>query len=86
MNSGPVRPCLVAGVGAYSLKSEITGIPGASSTTDTRLGVSGGAGVLFRLGVISAYVEGRVDNVCTEKGPITSDQVQVVPVTFGIVF
>jgi opacity protein-like surface antigen len=86
MNSGPVRPYLVAGVGAYSLKNDITGVPGTTSTTDTRLGVNGGAGVLFKLGLISAYVEGRVDNVFTEKGPITADQVQVVPVTFGIVF
>ena len=31
-------------------------------------------------------VEGRLDNVFSDKGFIQSDQVQVIPVTFGIVF
>jgi hypothetical protein len=79
---GPVRPYLIAGIGAYSLETEVTDIPGATSTTDTRMG-----GLLVKLGgVASLYVEGRLDNVYSEKGFVDSKQIQLVPVTFGIVF
>jgi hypothetical protein len=40
----------------------------------------------LKLGAISAYVEGRVDNVYTEAGMIDSNSIQVVPVTFGVTF
>jgi len=87
LQGGPIRPYVVAGVGAYNVKTDITGVPNASSTSDLRLGVNGGAGVVVRLGrLISAYAEGRVDNVFTERGVIDTEQIQVVPVTFGIVF
>ena len=36
--------------------------------------------------MINGYVEGRVDNVYTEKGMINTDKIQVVPVTFGLTF
>jgi hypothetical protein len=36
--------------------------------------------------MISGYIEGRVDNVYTEKGVIDTDQIQLVPVTFGLTF
>jgi opacity protein-like surface antigen len=87
-NVGPVRPYIIAGVGAYNLKTDVTGVPNTSSTSDTRFGVNGGGGVLFKLGrAVSAYVEGRIDNVYTDTGGfINTSQVQVVPVTFGVVF
>src|SRR2546430_613087 len=48
---------------------------------------NGGAGLVVKLGsLVSGYVEGRLDNVFSQKGLIKSDQVQVIPVTFGIVF
>jgi hypothetical protein len=66
----------------------VTGVPNTSSTSDTRFGVNGGGGVLFKFGrAVSAYVEGRIDNVYTDTGGfINTSQVQVVPVTFGVVF
>ena len=76
----------MAGLGVYNFKTDVTGIPNASST-DTRFGVNGGAGLVVKLGsLVSGYVEGRLDNVFSQKGLIKSDQVQVIPVTFGVVF
>ncbi|MEO5989285.1 MAG: hypothetical protein ABIU54_11825 [Candidatus Eisenbacteria bacterium] len=84
---GPVRPYIVAGVGAYNFKTEIEGDPSASTQGDTQIGLNGGGGVLFKLGsLISAFVEGRVENVYSKQGFVSADQIQVVPVTFGIVF
>jgi opacity protein-like surface antigen len=86
IRGGPVRPYIVAGVGAYNFKTELDNVANGS-TSDTRFGVNGGAGVVFKLGhTLSAYVEGRLDNVFTDKGVIATDQIQVVPVTFGVVF
>ena len=85
---GPVRPYIMAGVGAYNFKTDVSGIPGATSATDTRFGVSGGGGLVVKMGsVVSAYVEGHIDNVFSDKGGfVNAKQIQVVPVTFGIVF
>jgi len=82
---GPVRPYLIAGLGAYHLS---TNVEGATPTSDskTHFGINGGAGVTLSLGSIKGYVEGRVDNVFTEKGMIDTQQVQFVPVTFGVTF
>ena len=51
-----------------------------------RFGINGGGGLVLNFGAVSAYVEGRVDNVYTEAGMIDTDQVKVVPVTFGVTF
>lgn len=82
---GPIRPYVVGGVGAYDFKTETEGTSGVSQN-DLRFGINGGAGVVLKLGMVSAYIEGRVDNVYTEQGLIDTKQVQVVPVTFGVVF
>lgn len=84
---GPIRPYIVAGVGAYNTKTDVNGVPNFSNTSSTDFGINGGAGVTFKLGnMVSGFVEGRVDNVYTKKGAISSDQIQIVPVTFGLVF
>ena len=87
LHRGPIRPYAVAGVGAYHVTTDSSGV-GGNSTSITNFGVNGGAGVVFKLGsMVSGYIEGRVDNVYSkDKGAITKDQIQVVPVTFGIVF
>ena len=82
---GPVRPYVIAGLGAYNLKTETEGML-PTSVTDTRFGINGGGGVAFSLGKINGFIEGRVDNVYTEKGMIDSEQIQMVPVTFGLTF
>ena len=83
---GPIRPYIVAGVGAYQVKTIVDNTPNGE-TSDTKLGVNGGGGLVIKLGhLLSAYAEGRVDNVFTDKGLISKDKIQVVPVAFGIVF
>jgi hypothetical protein len=76
-------------VGAYNVKTETddAGAYTGTSNSDTRFGINGGGGVTFKLGsMVSGFIEGRVDNVFTEKGAIDTDQIQIVPVTFGLVF
>ncbi len=85
LHHGAVRPYIVAGFGAYNFKTESDSTDAESSST-TNFGINGGAGIVLRLGAISAYIEGRVDNVYSDAGAITADQIKVVPVTFGLVF
>ena len=86
-HSGPVRPYIVGGIGAYNTKTDINGVPNVSGTSSTDFGINAGVGTLFKLGsMVHGYVEGRIDNVYSNKGMIDADQVQVIPVTFGIVF
>lgn len=86
---GPVRPYLLAGVGAYRIQSSFdsTGAGTATSTTSTlKLGIDGGAGLALRLGRIDAFVEGKVQNVYTDQGLIDTKSIRVIPISFGIVF
>ncbi len=81
---GPVRPYLTAGLGAYNLRTDA---PGGGTSSDTRFGINGGAGVDVSLGRIRAFVQGRVDNVYTSSGGVIDTQsIQVVPVTLGLEF
>ena len=82
---GPVRPYLIAGLGAYNLKTSTEGVS-PTSVSQTKFGINGGAGVALRLGKLHGFAEGRIDNVFTDKGMIDSQQIQVVPVTFGLTF
>lgn len=83
--TGPIRPYVIAGLGAYSFNTKTEGVGGVEESS-MRFGINGGAGLTLSLGAISAYLEGRVDNVYTEAGMIDETQIQVVPVTFGITF
>jgi hypothetical protein len=87
INAGMIRPYIVAGLGAYNVKTELDNVQSTGNTSDLKFGVNGGAGVILHFGhTISAYAEGRVDNVFTDQGVIDTKQIQVVPVTFGVVF
>jgi hypothetical protein len=80
---GALRPYIVLGLGGYNVKTSpsATNVPSSSSTN---FGINGGAGLSVQLGQIYLYVEGRVDNVYTNKGLIDTKTVQVIPVTFGL--
>jgi opacity protein-like surface antigen len=86
---GPVKPYLIAGVGAFNLKADVAGVSGPSQT---KFGIDGGAGVQFSLGGVSAFVEGKIQNIFTDQGlgaGVGSAQdfkTLIVPVTFGIFF
>ena len=88
---GPIRPYITAGVGAFDVGSETT--TGGVETKDSKVhfGINGGAGLDFRLGAIRGFVEGRLDDIFTEKGlnsSLSGDNIktQVVPVSVGLIF
>ncbi|HEY7877512.1 MAG TPA: outer membrane beta-barrel protein [Gemmatimonadaceae bacterium] len=83
---GPVRPYVLAGVGAFNIKNTLTASDSTGSASETKFGVDGGAGLAFRVGRIDAFVEGRVQNVFTNKGVINASTIRTVPVSFGIIF
>ena len=82
---GPVKPYLIAGVGAFNIKTEVAG---TTSPSETKFGIDGGAGLEFKLGGISGFVEGKVENIFTDQGvnSALSSKTLIVPVTFGIFF
>ena len=86
---GPVTPYVMAGLGAFNVKSEITsGLTGGQSDPDseTKFGINGGVGLALRLFGANAFIEGKLQNVYTDKGLIDKSTVQIIPVTFGFIF
>jgi hypothetical protein len=79
---GPVRPYLTAGVGAFDLR----GLSDSSQASKINFGIDAGAGLALALGRVSAFVEGRVQNVYTKNGGFiqSAKQINVIPVTFGL--
>jgi len=84
--TGRVRPYLLAGLGAFSIKNQAETATATSSASSTEFGIDGGAGLRLRLFGLDAYLEGRIANVYTDKGFIDTKSVKYVPVTFGILF
>lgn len=84
------KPYLIAGVGAYNVKTTVDnsgGLLGAgaftSSSSDTRLGFNGGVGFSFGLGSVGTIVEARYVTVNGKNG---SGSLSFIPVSFGITF
>ena len=83
---GPVRPYLLAGLGGFNVNSVANGTSGSMSTSQFSFGIDGGAGLAVSLGRLSAFVEGRVQNVYSDRGVINAKSIRSVPVSFGILF
>ncbi|MGH7129907.1 MAG: outer membrane beta-barrel protein [Planctomycetaceae bacterium] len=83
---GPVRPYVMAGLGAFNLKETLEGTATGGSTSTTNFGIDGGAGIALKIGRLEAFIEGRLQNVYTQDGVIDSNTIRAVPVTFGILF
>jgi hypothetical protein len=97
---GPVRPYVVAGVGAFNVRDRLrdaalSAAAGGTSAaalasleqSTTNLGVDGGAGVAFRLGRIDGFVESRLRNVYTrQRGLVDTRSIQSFPIAFGLTF
>lgn len=87
-NLGPLHPYLTPGVGAFDLKDSFTAAStgAAPGTSSIHFGVDGGGGLGLTIGRLEAFVEGRVQNVYTDKGAIDAKSIQSIPVSFGILF
>ena len=85
---GPIRPYIMAGVGAFNIEDVVSSSnTGETSFSDTNFGADGGAGISFKLGPISGFVETRLQNVWTKKsGFVDTKTIQSFPVTFGLLF
>ena len=83
---GPVRPYLVAGLGLSSFKTSLEATDGTTeSLKQTEFTVSGGGGVQAKLGPVSAFLEGRLNNVVNNGEVVDFNSIQTVPVSFGVV-
>jgi hypothetical protein len=87
---GPVRPYITAGVGAFEFKGPTDSLAATTTTSSTmskiNFGIDAGAGLAVSFGRVSAFAEGRVQNVYTKDGGFikSAKQISVVPVTFGM--
>jgi hypothetical protein len=83
---GPIRPYVTAGLGAFSVSSVSDSVAGTITTTSkVHFGIDGGAGLSVRFGRVSAFGEGRVQNIYTnDSGVINRKSITQVPVLFGI--
>lgn len=88
LRAGPLRPYLLAGVGAFNVKDVVDATSGSTqSFSDTNLGLDGGVGLAFKLGPITGFAESRLQNVYTkERGLVDTKTIQSFPVVFGLVF
>ena len=88
IKAGPIQPYLVAGVGLSSLKTKLEGDPGTDNVSEsaTKVTVNGGAGLNVKMGPISGFVEGRLNNIVNDGELMDFKSVQLVPVSFGLVF
>ncbi len=69
-----VRPYVIGGVGAYNTK--VSGFDG-----ETDFGINAGLGFKFALGTLTTFAEARLHTVA-----IDPDDIQFIPITFGIEF
>ena len=84
---GPVRPFVMAGLGAFNVRQLVNAASGSTTTSQTNFGIDGGAGVEIKIGRIAAFAEGRVQNVYTKSsGLINKNSIQSIPVSFGLMF
>lgn len=84
---GPIRPFVMAGLGAFNVRQLVNAASGSTTTSQTNFGIDGGAGLEIKIGRIAAFAEGRVQNVYTKSsGLINKSSIQSIPVTFGLVF
>ena len=83
---GPVRPYVLAGVGAFHVRTSADSAAVGKTQTSFNFGIDGGGGLSLALGRFSAFAEGRVQNVYTKAGGFikSAKQIQAVPVSFGL--
>lgn len=90
--AGPLKPYITAGLGGFNVKSEIDSSGTSASASKLHFAVNAGAGVELKLGSISGFIEGKIQNIFTEKGLnagfSSADKIrtQVIPISVGLIF
>jgi opacity protein-like surface antigen len=89
----PIYPYITAGLGAFHMQTQLDSgsTTSGSSTTPKastiKFGFDAGGGLGLRLGRVTAFAEGKVQNVYSDQGMIKSaKQIQAVPVSVGLLF
>lgn len=75
---------LIGGVGASQVRTGATET--GEDASETALAYNGGAGLRFRIGSVSTFIEGRLQTLSIEEGRALFTSVRTIPVTIGIVF
>jgi len=75
-----IRPYILAGVGFYNVKVDVTGVASASST---KVGFGGGAGAAFKVGTggTRIFVEGKYTNL-----KVNGANLSFIPIRVGVRF
>lgn len=84
LGSGPIRPYVMAGLGMFNVDPAQFGATPTESSVE--FAINGGAGLQLRLFGLEAFVEARLNNVYTDKGIIDTKGIQMIPLTFGVIF
>src|SRR5688500_18710969 len=58
-SAGPLRPYVTAGLGAFSVKSELESGSGTTSKTETKFGIDAGVGLEIKLSSLKGFIEAR---------------------------
>jgi hypothetical protein len=88
LTPGQVRPYVALGVGAFNVRDLVNTSTGSQNTiSNTNFGVDAGGGIEMRMGRLSAFVEGKIQNVFVQSsGLLKASSIQTIPITFGILF
>jgi opacity protein-like surface antigen len=77
--AGSVTPYVLAGLGYYNVKVDVTGF---GSFDESKVGFGGGGGIQFPMGSASLFAEARYMNISTTGGSTTFMPI-IVGVSFG---
>jgi opacity protein-like surface antigen len=77
--AGSVTPYVLAGIGYYNVKVDVTGF---GSADESKVGFGGGGGIRFPMGSASLFAEARYMNISTTGGSTTFMPI-IVGVSFG---
>ena len=78
-------PYLIGGLGYYRLQGKNTGLTGTTvTTTENAMGLNGGVGMTFPLGLLSTFAEIRYHKMMGDAAKGTDRA--YIPITFGIKF
>jgi hypothetical protein len=76
-----VKPYIIGGIGFYNSKVSVSG---ATSSND--FGINGGAGASFALSGFNVFAEARYHQIMSKDSSTGQPNMQLIPITVGIMF